>query len=50
MKQNLEAADINLSENEVAELNALNKHYRYIDGRFWTPEGSPYTLANLWDE
>ena len=23
--------------------------YRYIDGSFWAPEGSPYTIESLWD-
>ena len=30
---------------------ALNaRGYRYVDGSFWQSEGSPYTMAGIWDE
>ena len=29
----------------IAELDA---GYRYIDGTFWAPEGSPYSVEDLW--
>ena len=50
LKQNLEAADIELSTQEMTEMNSLDLHYRYIKGDFWCLEGSDYTLENLWDE
>lgn len=50
LKENLEAADIELTENEIQQINALDLHYRYIKGDFWCLEGSDYTLQNLWDE
>lgn len=50
LKENLEAADIELSSDEMNQINALDLHYRYIKGDFWCLEGSDYTLANLWDE
>ena len=50
LKENIEAADITLSANEMQQLNALDLHYRFIKGDFWCLEGSDYTLANLWDE
>ncbi len=50
LKQNFEATHVSLTATNMEEINTLNKHYRYIDGSFWTPEGSPYTIANLWDE
>ncbi|WP_435354575.1 aldo/keto reductase [Emticicia sp. SJ17W-69] len=50
LKENLEAAEIELSGNEMARINALDLHYRYIKGDFWCLEGSDYTLAKLWDE
>ena len=50
LKQNLEAADIELSTQEMTKMNSLDLHYRYIKGDFWCIEGSDYTLENLWDE
>lgn len=50
LKQNLEAADIELSTQEMTKMNSLDLHYRYIKGDFWCLEGSDYTLENLWDE
>ncbi len=50
LKENLEAADIILSSNEMQKISLLDQHYRYIKGDFWCLEGSDYTLENLWDE
>ncbi|MES2798133.1 MAG: aldo/keto reductase [Bacteroidota bacterium] len=48
--ENLAAADLSLSDNEMAEMAKVNLNYRYIKGNFWCLEGSDYTLQNLWDE
>jgi alcohol dehydrogenase (NADP+) len=50
LKENLEAADIELSPSDMQKINDLDQHYRYIKGDFWCLEGSGYTLENLWDE
>ena len=50
LKQNLAAAEISLSEQELSDIEGLDLHRRYISGTFWTMEGSPYTLESLWDE
>ncbi|MEM7551533.1 MAG: aldo/keto reductase [Bacteroidota bacterium] len=50
LKQNLEAADIQLTLEDMNAIEKLNRDYRFIDGSFFTPEGSPYTLETLWDE
>ena len=50
LADNLVSADIELSENQMEAMNALDQHYRYIKGDFWCLEGSNYTVANLWDE
>ncbi len=50
LKENLAAADIELSALEMQKINDLDQHYRYIKGDFWYLEGSGYTLKNLWDE
>ncbi|CAH0995673.1 Aldo/keto reductase [Emticicia aquatica] len=50
LKENLASADIELSSTEMAKLNDLDIHYRYIKGDFWCLKGSDYTIENLWDE
>jgi alcohol dehydrogenase (NADP+) len=48
IKQNLEADNINLSREEVDEISKADHDYRFVDGSFWTQEGSPYTMSDLW--
>jgi alcohol dehydrogenase (NADP+) len=48
--QNLAAADVALDAQDMAEMAALDRGYRFVDGSFFAGSGSPYTLANLWDE
>jgi alcohol dehydrogenase (NADP+) len=50
LAQNLAAADLDLTPEDMAALAGLDRHARYISGDLWAPPGSPYTLANLWDE
>jgi alcohol dehydrogenase (NADP+) len=50
IEQNLAAADLGLTDEDMAEMAALDRHRRYIDGTFWAIEGSGYTVATLWDE
>ena len=49
MAENLAAANLQLSEGQMDAIAELDAGYRFIDGTFWAPEGSPYTLENLWD-
>jgi len=50
IRENLEAQTLSLSTDDLAEIDRLDRNRRYITGSFWTMEGSPYTLENLWDE
>ena len=50
LRQNLAAADLVLDAQDMADIAALDRGYRFVDGAFFTGPGSPYTLANLWDE
>jgi alcohol dehydrogenase (NADP+) len=50
LRENFAAAGITLSEEDMALLNGLDRHYRLVDGSFFCPPGSPYTLETLWDE
>ncbi|MEO1053090.1 MAG: aldo/keto reductase [Bacteroidota bacterium] len=50
LKQNFEAASLQLDESDMTAIAGLDKHFRYVTGEFWAGEGSPYTVASLWDE
>lgn len=48
IKENFLAQHINLSDNELAEIKQLDKHYRYVDGKFFEIPGNGY--VNIYDE
>jgi alcohol dehydrogenase (NADP+) len=48
LKQNFDAQNINLSENDMNEIAKLDKNYRFLKGDFWAIKGSPYSLEFLW--
>jgi alcohol dehydrogenase (NADP+) len=50
MDQNLAAVDALLSHEDMEAITALDRGRRYVAGDFFTWGGSPYTLANIWDE
>ena len=50
LQENLKAAEIELTPQEMADIADLDINYRFIDGTIWTTPGSPYTLSSLWDE
>lgn len=50
IKENLAAAEVSLTDEDMGAIASLDKHRRYLNGDFWAVEGSSYTLANLWDE
>jgi len=50
MRQNLIAVDLELTQQDILEINKLDRNRRFYTGDTWTAEGSPYTVANLWDE
>ena len=47
---NLAAQDLELDGEAMAQLAALDRGERFVDGSFWFMPGSPYTAANLWDD
>ena len=49
IEQNLAAAEVSLSEEDLSDIAQLDRHRRYVDGTIWVVEGGPYTLENLWD-
>lgn len=50
LRQNLAAAEVELDRDDVAQLDALERHRRYVVADFFVFEGGPYTLDNIWDE
>jgi alcohol dehydrogenase (NADP+) len=49
LQENFQAANLELGDQDMADLAKLDVGYRYVDGDFWAIEGSPYTLAGLWE-
>lgn len=48
-RQNLDAAAIELSEDDMQSIANLDQQYRYVDGKFWEVPGGPYTATDLWN-
>jgi alcohol dehydrogenase (NADP+) len=46
--ENYRSLEVDLSDDEMQQINAKNEHHRYIDGSFYCSPGSPYTLEMLW--
>ena len=49
-KENLESSDFELNQEDIKKIDGINKDYRYVNGRFFTPDNGPYTYENIWDE
>ncbi len=50
MKENLAAHDLQLSDDDMEKIAALDRSRRYVSGTFWELANGPYTVQNLWDE
>lgn len=50
LRQNLAAADLQLTPADLERIAGLDQHRRLVDGSFWLLEGGPWTLQRLWDE
>ena len=48
--ENLNAGSIELTSEELKTIDNIATKHRYVHGRFWEMEGSPYNVVNLWDE
>lgn len=49
IEENFASAQLELSEQDMSAIAALDKHRRYLDGSVWEVPGSPYQRASLWD-
>lgn len=50
LAENLAATSLQLTADELAQLDALDRHHRFVDGGFWDLPGGPYPRRQLWDE
>ena len=48
LAENFAAASLALDGEDMQAIDALDRGFRYIDGRFWCLEGSAHTLESLW--
>ena len=49
IQQNLAAAEVVLTPEDMQTIAALDLERRYVSGAFWQIEGGPYTMENIWD-
>ncbi len=49
LAENFDALKVSLDDADMKRLGQTGISHRFIDGTFFTPKGSPYTLDNLWD-
>lgn len=49
-RQNLEAAEISLTAEDMQALARLDRGSRYLSGAVWLMPVSPYRAADLWGE
>lgn len=50
LAENFASQNLVLTADDMASLNSLDRHFRYVDGSFWVVPGGPFTMENLWDE
>jgi alcohol dehydrogenase (NADP+) len=49
LRENLAAAQLELTSTELERIAGLDQGCRLIAGAFWAIEGSPWTLQTIWD-
>lgn len=50
IEQNLAAAQVNLTQDDMSAIDGIDTDFRFLDGSIWVMEGSPYSLEDLWTE
>ncbi len=48
LRENFAAGETKLGAEDMATIDRLDRNYRFVDGSFWTGDGSPWTLQSLW--
>lgn len=49
IRENLDAVHLTLTQEDLDTISTLDRERRYVAGRVWSMEGSPYSQATLWD-
>lgn len=49
IKENLAAAHVSLTDDDMHAIATLDRGQRYVDGSGWTGPDSPYSLSDLWN-
>lgn len=50
LRENLAAAELELSQAELERIAALDQHTCLVHCAFWVIEGSSWTFKTIWDE
>lgn len=50
LQTNFDSQKVHLSPEQMGKINALDQHFRFVDGTFWTDNNAIYSLETLWDE
>lgn len=50
MQENLVASDLALADDDMRAMATLDRSFRFVDGKFWEIDGSPYTANTIWNE
>jgi alcohol dehydrogenase (NADP+) len=50
INENLAAADLSLTDEDMDAIAELDRGRRYVRGAVWTTDGSPYTLDGIWEK
>jgi alcohol dehydrogenase (NADP+) len=50
IRENLAAAEISIPASVMQEIAGLDRHFRFVDGKFWEIDGGPYTAREMWGE
>lgn len=50
LRENLAAADLQLTDADLKRIRALDQGYRLLVGSFWEIPGGPWTVQSIWDD
>ena len=50
LAENLAAANLSLTDEQMKRMAALERPFRYVTGTFWERAGGPYPASELWRE
>ncbi len=50
IQENFNSQSLQLSADDIKQINALDQHHRFVHGDFFTSAANGYTLNTLWDE